>query len=189
MKFQLIPPHDHHCNIVKKAIQIFKDHFIAILCRTDKSFPLNLWGHLLTQAEHTLKMLRTSHTTPTISAYTHLWGQHNYNSNPFSPLGCKVEAHLFPTIRETWAPHTASEFYHGIWWDHYRCHTVYINDTKHTRTCSTIFFKHTYLTTPTITPSDGLIHAANTLTQEIQGVIPQPTITTKAINQLMNIFI
>jgi hypothetical protein len=38
--------------------------------------------------------------TPTVSAYTYLiWGQHDYNANPYAPLGCKVEAYLYPGIR------------------------------------------------------------------------------------------
>ena len=57
MTFQMVPPHDHQQNIAKKAISTFKDHFIAILCGADKSFPLHLWDRLLRQAEHTLNML------------------------------------------------------------------------------------------------------------------------------------
>ncbi len=60
MDFQLVPPHDHHRNLAKKAIQTFKDHFVTILCGADKSFSLHLWDHLLPQAEHTLNMLRPS---------------------------------------------------------------------------------------------------------------------------------
>jgi hypothetical protein len=57
MKDQLIPPNDHRQNITETAIKIFKAHFISILCRCDKSFPLYLWDRLLPQAEHTLNML------------------------------------------------------------------------------------------------------------------------------------
>jgi hypothetical protein len=60
MDFQLVPPHDHRRNLAEKAIQTFKDHFVAILCGADKSFPLHLWDRLLPQAEHTLNMLRPS---------------------------------------------------------------------------------------------------------------------------------
>ncbi len=54
----------------------------------------------------------------------------------------RVEAHLVPTICKIWAPHIASGFYIGNAWGHYCCHEIYINDTKHTRTCNTVFFKH-----------------------------------------------
>jgi hypothetical protein len=120
MDFQLFHSHDHHCNLAEKAIQTFKDHFVDILCGTDKSFPLHLWDCLLPQAEHTLNMLQASRMTPTISAYAYLWKQHSYNANPFALLKSKVKAHLVPTIRESWAPHTASGFYVGNAWDHYR---------------------------------------------------------------------
>jgi hypothetical protein len=113
MKYQLIPPHDHRQNIAEKAIQVFKAHVISILCSPDKTFPLHLWNRLLEQAEHTLNMLRMSRMTPSVSAYAYLWGKQNYNANLFTPLGCKVEAHVTPGNQETWAPHTASGFYIG----------------------------------------------------------------------------
>ncbi len=100
MTYQLIPPHDHRRNMAEKAIRTFKAHFISILCGADKDFPLHLWDRLLPQAEHTLNMLRQSKVTPTVSAFAYLWGQHNYNANPFAPLGCKVEAHVTPGVGE-----------------------------------------------------------------------------------------
>jgi hypothetical protein len=126
--------------------------------------------------------------TPTISSYAYLWKQHDYNANMFAPLGCKVEAHLVPTICETLALHTASGFYIGNAWDHYCRHKICINDTKHTHTYNTVFFKHTNLTMPTITPTDALILVADNLTATIAGVVPPPNMTVDAINQLMNIF-
>jgi len=188
MTYQLVPPHDHRRNRAEKAIQIFKDHFVAILCGADKEFPLTLWDLLLPQAKATLNMLQPSRMTPTVSAYTYAWGQHDYNANPFAPLGCKVEAHLVPSIRETWAPHTASGFYVRNSPEHYRCHKVFINNTRHTRVCSTVFFKHKYLTMPTIMPANALIPAADNLTDAITGIVPPPNMTKDDIYQLITIF-
>jgi len=110
MTYQLVPPRDHRRNMAEKALQTFKAHFISILCGADKDFPLHLWDRLLPQAEHTLNMLRRSKVTPTVSAFAYLWGQHDYNANPFTPLGCKVEAHVTPGTCETWAAHTTSGY-------------------------------------------------------------------------------
>jgi hypothetical protein len=41
---------------------------------------------------------------------------------------------------------------------------------------------------PTLTPSDGLIKAADTLLEAITGAIPVSSITNDAITQLLNIF-
>jgi hypothetical protein len=98
MTYQIVPPHNHHWNLAKKAIQTFKAHFISILCGADTEFPLHLWDQLLPQVEHTLNMLRRSAVTPTVSVYAYLWGQHDYNTNPFAPLVCKVEAHIMPDV-------------------------------------------------------------------------------------------
>ena len=101
MKYQLVPPHDHRRNIAKKAIQVFKAHFISIMCNADKSFPICLWDRLLGQVEHTLNMPRTAKRTPLVSAYAYIWGKHDYNANSFAPLGCKVEAQVTPSTKET----------------------------------------------------------------------------------------
>jgi hypothetical protein len=157
MTYQLVPPHHHQRNKAEKAVQTFKDHFVAILCEANKSFPLNLWDLLLRQAEHTLNMLQPSQMTSIVSAYTYLWGQYDYNANPFAPMGCKVEAHIVPGICKTWALHTASGYYVGAAWEHCRCHDIHISDTRHTQVCSSVFFKHKYLTMPTLTAADALI--------------------------------
>ncbi len=188
MTFQLVPPNNHQRNCAEKAIQTFKAHIISILCGTEKEFPLHLWCCLLPQAEDTLNMLRTARLCLTVSAYTYLWSQHDYNANPFDPLGCKVEAHVKPTVQETWAPHTAAGYYISNAKEHYRCHQVYITNTKHLRTCETIFFKHKYLTMPTITPADALIKAADNLVDTILENLPLNTTTAQGVEQLMDIF-
>jgi hypothetical protein len=58
--FQLVPPYSHRRNAAERAIRSFKDHLIAGLCSTDKSFPMHLWDRLLPQVVFTLNMLRTS---------------------------------------------------------------------------------------------------------------------------------
>jgi hypothetical protein len=45
--FQLVPPYSHIRNSAERAIRSFKDHLIASLCSTDKSFPMHLWDRIL----------------------------------------------------------------------------------------------------------------------------------------------
>jgi hypothetical protein len=73
--FQLVPPHSHRQNSAERAIRSFKDHLIAGLCSTDKSFPMHLWDRILPQAVITLNMLRTSRINPKLSAAIHIFGQ------------------------------------------------------------------------------------------------------------------
>jgi hypothetical protein len=87
MTFKLVLPHDHQRKRAEKAIQTFEAHFISILCGTDKEFPLHLWIRLLPQAEDTLNMLRIAKARPTVSAYTYLWGQHDYKCKSVCPIG------------------------------------------------------------------------------------------------------
>ena len=87
MMYQLAPAYDHQRDIAEKAIQTFKDHFVAVLCGTAAKFPMQLWCHILRQAEHQLNLLRKSRVTPAVSCFAAMYGQHDYNTNPFAPLG------------------------------------------------------------------------------------------------------
>jgi hypothetical protein len=51
-----------------------------------------------------------------------------------------------------------------------------------------VFFKHKYLTMPTITLSNALILAADYLINAISGLIPTPTVTAEAVKQLLVIY-
>jgi len=186
--YELVPPHNHERNKAERAIQTFKNHFVSILCGADKDFPLYLWSDILRQAEHTLNLLRPSRRIPAVSAYAYMYGQHNYDRNPFAPLGCKVEAHMMPSTRDTWAEHTASGYYIGSSPEHYRCHVVYITATRSLRVCQTVFFKHKYLTQPSFTTNDALLLAADRLTAAIKGVVPTTTSTQAGVQQLLDIF-
>ena len=43
INYLLFPPSNHRENNLERAIQAFKNHFIAGLCSVDKDFQLQLW--------------------------------------------------------------------------------------------------------------------------------------------------
>ena len=163
MKYQLVPPHDHMRNIAEKSVQTFKDYSVAVLCRTNAKFPLQLWCRILRQAEHQLNLLRKSRVVPNISAFACLYGQHDYNTNPFAPRGTAVEMHVTPANRKTYETHTKTGFYVGNSWEHYRYHKIWIADTRSVRVGETVFSKHKYLTRPAVTMSDAILRAGDDL--------------------------
>jgi hypothetical protein len=62
----LVPPHQHRRNKAERAIQTFKNHFVAALAGVDPNFPMTAWDEIMEQVEITLNMLRPSNL-----AYTH----------------------------------------------------------------------------------------------------------------------
>eukprot|EP00978_Attheya_sp_CCMP212_P013058 scaffold32606_cov75-Attheya_sp.AAC.1 len=62
--YQLAPPGNHRQNNAERAIQTFKNHFVARLCSVDGSFPLQQWDRMLEQATITLNLLRQSRLHP-----------------------------------------------------------------------------------------------------------------------------
>jgi hypothetical protein len=66
-KLQVVEPLNHRVNATERAIQTFKDAFIAALATTDRDFPLQLWDKLAPQVQDTLNLLRASRINPNIS--------------------------------------------------------------------------------------------------------------------------
>ena len=57
-KYQLVSPHIHRRNAAERAIQTFKNHFIASLSSVHKLFPMHLWCILRPQSILSLNLLR-----------------------------------------------------------------------------------------------------------------------------------
>ena len=153
----LLPPRDHRKNIAEKIIQTFKNHFVGVMCGTDPKFPMQLWWRILRQVEHQLNMIRKSRVAPNVSAFTHLYGQHNYDENFSTPLGTAVKMYVMPEKQRGFDSHTKSGFYLGTSWGYYCCHKVWIPQTKSVRISQAVFFKHKYLNQPSITNSDAIL--------------------------------
>jgi hypothetical protein len=68
-KLQLFEPHNHRVNAAERAIQTFKDAFIAALTTTNRDFPLQLWNTITPQVINMLNMMHALRVDPTKSAY------------------------------------------------------------------------------------------------------------------------
>jgi hypothetical protein len=141
--FQLVPPYSHIRNSAERAIRSFKDHLIAGLCSTDKSFPMHTWDRLLPQAVITLNMLGTSRINPRLSASTYLLGHYDFNRAPMAPSCTIIKAHETPSRRSTWAPQDLYGWYLGPAPEYYRCYTVHITKTRGERIVETVDFFRT----------------------------------------------
>jgi hypothetical protein len=193
--FQLVPLYSHRRNSTERAIRSFKDHLIAGLCSTDKSFPMHFWDRILPQAVITLKMLRTSRINPKLSSATHLFGQYDFNRAPKAPPGTILIAHETPGRRSTWAPHGQDGWYIGPALDHYRCYTVYITKTRSNRTVETVEFPPDKFKLPFPSSSELVTHAAADLTHALLNPKPAGPFCQVgdeqaiALRKLANIFV
>ena len=111
-KLQLVEPYNHRVNAAERAIQTFKDAFIAALATTDREFPLQLWDRLAPQVQDTLNLLRTSRINPNILAYEALNGPYNWDRYPLAPPGCK--AIIYKTQQLGALGHRVGQM-NGIW--------------------------------------------------------------------------
>jgi hypothetical protein len=173
VEYQLVPPQCHRHNAAERAIQTFKEHFVAGLSSVDPTFPLHLWDRLLPQAEITLNLLRTLRLHPQLSAAAHFHGLVDYNKTAFAPPGCKIIAHEKPRKRRTWAPHGQHGYSLGPAMHHYQCQNVYISSTASERIVDTLeLFPHNYQM-PQLSSTERLIMAANDMTDVLQNPHPE----------------
>jgi hypothetical protein len=119
MTYQLVPPNNHQQNMAEKAIQTFKNHFVSVLSECAPTMPMHLWCQLLPQVELQLLLLGQSRVNPNMSAYAHLYRQHNYNKHPFVPIGMEALVHDEPHKRQTYAEHCRKAFVLGTSTKHY----------------------------------------------------------------------
>eukprot|EP00804_Cyclotella_cryptica_P002817 CCRYP_009355-RA/>CCRYP_009355-RA protein AED:0.29 eAED:0.33 QI:0/0/0/1/0.66/0.5/4/0/552 len=178
MTYQLVPPDDHRRNVAKKAVQTWKDHFVAVLSGTADKFPLHLWCQLIPHMERQLNLLRQSNANPRISAYAHLYGPHDYNASPFVPLG---------TEALTYAQHYSKGWVIGTSIEHYRCWKIWSPTTRSTCIAATVFFKHKYLTNPSMSPTDALIAAAANLAHVIKHNAKAQHVGAKNLQDLQHL--
>ena len=136
--YQLTPAGNHGRNAAERAIQTFKNHFVAGLCSVHPRFPLHQWDKLLPQAELTLNLLRPSRLNPALSAHATLHGIFQYSNTPLAPPGIRVLAHDLPSQRRSWAPHASEGFYLGPALNHYRCYRVWNVRTQFERVSETV---------------------------------------------------
>jgi hypothetical protein len=88
---------------------------------------------------------------------------------PLAPMGCGVQIHESSERRGTWAENTTDGWYLQISPEDYRCHKVHVKKTNSKRTLDTVFFKHRYITQPTVTFADILKKAINDLATTLKG--------------------
>ena len=170
LELELIPPHTHRRNAAEVAIRNFKSHFLSVLAGTAPDFPKYLWDKLLPQTELTLNLLRASNTTPTVSAYAHLFGPFDYNKMPLAPMGCKVHVHEPSESRATWAFRSIDGWYLSTSPEHYRTHNCFIKSTTSERLSDAVKFMHKSITNPSISAADKLMLAMGNLHHAIKQI-------------------
>ena len=92
----------------------------------------------------------------------------DFNKMPLAPLGCGIQIHE-DTDKKSSSPHTVDGWYLGTSPEHYRAHRVYAKCTNSERISETVFFKHKYLTNPTISHADRVVNAAKELYNALVG--------------------
>ena len=195
LTYQLVPPHIHRKNAAERAIDTWKNHFIAGLSSVHPEFPLHEWDRLTDQGMITLNLLRNARVNPKLSAYEYIFGHFNYTATPIAPPGMKLVVHMKPAQRGSWDPHGTIGFYVGPTLIHYRCFKCFIPTTNSKRITDTItFLPHNKNPVPTTSTAENilqelrqLIKIAKTSTKPFD-FIDDSEDSIKSINEIEKIF-
>ena len=95
-------------------------------------------------------------------------GAFNYDATPLGPLGCPEMIHKKTSNRKSWDFRSKEGWSVGVLFEHYRYQLVIPANTREISVSDTVEFLHRFITTPTLTPEDRILHGINTLSNAIQ---------------------
>ena len=104
-------------------------------------------------------------------------GAFNYDATPLGPLGCLVMIHKNTSNRKSWDFRSKEGWSVSVSFEHYRCQLVIPANTIEINVSDKVEFLHCFITTPTLSLEDRILHGINTLSSEIQD---KPTATYEA---------
>ena len=193
VKYQMVPPSIHRQNSAERAMRTWKEHAKATISTFDPDLPLQLWCQFLEAIDIQLNMLRASRLHPQISAHCHLNGEFDYLKTPMVPLGTKATIFVPPKDQKTWAYHAMEGYYLGPAMDHYKCHRIYISETKGERTSDTVEFHPKFCKMPYASSIDEALSAIKNLIAAVQKAQPKTPYSLKneeveGIKKLAKIF-
>jgi hypothetical protein len=154
--------------MLQRGQSTFKEHFKTGLATVDPAFPIHLWDRLLTQAEITLNLLRSSRLHPQLSAAAHYHVLIDYNRTAFGPPGCKIIAHEKPSQRRTREAHGQPGWSLGPAMHRYRFQNVYITATASERIVDTLDFPPHNSHMPQMSSTDHVLMAAQDMTDALK---------------------
>ena len=82
---------------------------------------------------------------------------------PLVPIGCMVQFHVKPSHPHTWGKHSTDGWYIGAFPEHYRTHHIFVKAFCSHCLSDTVYFKHKYITQPTVTTADDIVKALQVL--------------------------
>ena len=91
--FLLVPPHVNQQNTAERVIQTFMNHFISLISRINKYFPMHFWCQLIPQECLSLNMLRKSRINTKRLAYSYVNVAYGFNDTHDAPPVTRVVVH------------------------------------------------------------------------------------------------
>eukprot|EP00804_Cyclotella_cryptica_P021230 CCRYP_001521-RA/>CCRYP_001521-RA protein AED:0.41 eAED:0.29 QI:0/-1/0/1/-1/1/1/0/216 len=155
MTYQLVPPGDHRRNIAEKAIQTWKDHFIAVISGTDAKFPSTFGANYYHKWNANSAFYGNPMHTP-FPPIHHLTAIMT-TAHPFVPWAWKPLSTTNPTAAKSFAQHCTKGMSSASRalpllesvdtnFAHHPCHSLLQTQVHHQ---------------PSVTPADAIIAAAN----------------------------
>ena len=108
---------------------------------------------------------------PKVSAWQYIYSIFDFAAHPLVPLGCAVQMYEYTEQWKTWGEYSADGWYLGVVSKHYRCHKIFLKKMQAERIYDIVFFKHKYITKPTVIPVDAIIKVFHNLKAAISNQI------------------
>ena len=129
-------------------MRTFKEHFLSAVNTFDPSCPMSLWRQYCGTIDVQLNLLRASRLHLQLSAQCHLNGEFDCTKTPMVSLGIKDIIFISTKDRKSWDFHATGGYYLGLVLDHYKCHRIYLKETRAERIFDTVQYLSTHSKIP-----------------------------------------
>ena len=110
------------------------------------------------------QLLTLSHIWPNQKGLGIFYAAFDYTVTPIGNLGCRVIIHKKVSVCNSWDFCRKDGWILGCSREHYHCQRVALKDTKSVQMSDTLDYRQHYLTQPTLTPEDCILHDLQTIT-------------------------
>eukprot|EP00957_Ditylum_brightwellii_P188507 14350993-Ditylum_brightwellii.AAC.1 len=154
-----MPPEMYQTNAAEKAIQTWKNHFLAGLASLPADLPIIYWCQLIPQANLMLNLLCLCQQNPALSAQEAMHGSFHFEATSMAPPGTKCYIHMKMHKHASWGFHAEYVWYVSPAMNHYRCYKMVMKEKAAQRITDTIKFKHYGVKVPNVTPAERIAKA------------------------------
>ena len=169
-KYELIPPDEHRQNVAEHTIQMWKNHFTNVLAGLHVTFPMHLLWRIHPSQNTTQSPPKLKHNSKNIDMGARQWTPqlHEEATGTNWVPGPGVWKARQP--KDMGCDHATDAWNLGTSMKHHCYFLVYSKMARAKHIVVTLYFKHKYHTSPSMTPEESVVKAVQQMQYTLSSI-------------------